>query len=74
MTEALLALMAPIYEEFKVSTEWQEIMAKAYPPVELPKPVKKVKNKGTRFPGAAKTELPIHSQTDSGSNGKSDGV
>ncbi|KAK4239946.1 tyrosine--tRNA ligase, cytoplasmic [Achaetomium macrosporum] len=45
----LNALLAPIQEAFKASKEWQEIAEKAYPPP--PKKEKKVKNKGTRYPG-----------------------
>lgn len=59
----LSALLAPIQEAFQASKEWQEIAEKAYPPP--PKKEKKVKNKGTRHPGAVKEaeakdkELPI---------------
>lgn len=41
--------MAPIAAGFEASKEWQEVTVKAYPPPE--KKVKKVKDKGTRFPG-----------------------
>ncbi|KAK4227659.1 hypothetical protein QBC38DRAFT_188685 [Podospora fimiseda] len=50
ITRDLSALLAPIQEAFKNSKEWQEIADKAYPPP--PKKEKKVKNKGTRYPGA----------------------
>ncbi|AEO64585.1 uncharacterized protein THITE_63335 [Thermothielavioides terrestris NRRL 8126] len=60
----LNALLAPIQEAFQANKEWQEIAEKAYPPP--PKKEKKVKNKGTRYPGASKEqadgadkELPI---------------
>jgi tyrosyl-tRNA synthetase len=59
----LNALLAPIQEAFKASKEWQEIADKAYPPP--PKKEKKVKNKGTRYPGnkeqgeSKDQELPI---------------
>jgi tyrosyl-tRNA synthetase len=55
--------LAPIQQEFQASKEWQEIAEKAYPPP--PKKEKKVKNKGTRYPGAQEKtaendkELPI---------------
>ncbi|KAL1840624.1 hypothetical protein VTJ49DRAFT_275 [Mycothermus thermophilus] len=52
ITRELNALLAPIQEAFQASKEWQEIADKAYPPP--PKKEKKVKNKGTRYPGAAK--------------------
>ncbi|EEA19658.1 Tyrosine--tRNA ligase cytoplasmic [Talaromyces marneffei ATCC 18224] len=54
--DALIRLMAPINKAYEASPEWQEINLKAYPPP--PKKEKKVKNKGTRYPGADKqTEL-----------------
>jgi tyrosyl-tRNA synthetase len=58
---ALNALIAPIQEKYQASKEWQEVALKAYPPVEKPKFVKKVKNRGTGYPGAARndTTLPI---------------
>ncbi|KAL2178306.1 uncharacterized protein P884DRAFT_329011 [Thermothelomyces heterothallicus CBS 202.75] len=64
----LNSLLAPIQEAFQASKEWQEIAEKAYPPP--PKKEKKVKNKGTRYPGAGKDqaqaeakekELPVRS-------------
>ncbi|KAL2149120.1 hypothetical protein VTH82DRAFT_8468 [Thermothelomyces myriococcoides] len=66
ITKDLNSLLAPIQEAFQASKEWQEIAEKAYPPP--PKKEKKVKNKGTRYPGAAKDqaeakekELPVRS-------------
>ncbi|RAO73087.1 uncharacterized protein BHQ10_009099 [Talaromyces amestolkiae] len=54
--EALIRLMEPINKAYEASPEWQEINLKAYPPP--PKKEKKVKNKGTRYPGAnEQTEL-----------------
>jgi tyrosyl-tRNA synthetase len=51
--------MAPIYEAYQASAEWQEITLKAYPPPVVQKKVKKVKDRGSRFPGTAKEqELP----------------
>ncbi|RLV85580.1 Tyrosine--tRNA ligase cytoplasmic [Meyerozyma sp. JA9] len=49
------ALLAPIRAEFDADPEFQEVEAKGYPkeqPKEVKK-VKKVKNKGTRYPGGA---------------------
>ncbi|KAK4099988.1 tyrosine tRNA ligase [Parathielavia hyrcaniae] len=64
ITRELNALLAPIQEAFQASKEWQEIADKAYPPPS--KKEKKVKNKGTRYPGGGKeqpetkeTELPV---------------
>ncbi|KAK4249764.1 hypothetical protein C7999DRAFT_12469 [Corynascus novoguineensis] len=66
VAKELNALLAPIQEAFQASKEWQDIAEKAYPPP--PKKEKKVKNKGTRYPGAAKDqtetkekELPVRS-------------
>ncbi|KAH7013368.1 tyrosyl-tRNA synthetase [Ilyonectria destructans] len=50
VAKALNELMAPIQEAYQASTEWQEITLKAYPPP--PKKEKKVKDRGSRFPGA----------------------
>ncbi|KAL8716007.1 MAG: hypothetical protein Q9220_000674 [cf. Caloplaca sp. 1 TL-2023] len=50
--KALIDLLRPIQEEYDRSPEWQEIANKAYPPPEVKKNEKKVKDRGTRFPGA----------------------
>ncbi|KAL8727768.1 MAG: hypothetical protein Q9166_005823 [cf. Caloplaca sp. 2 TL-2023] len=52
ITKALIGLLKPLQEEFQASPEWQEITNKAYPPPEAKKKEKKVKDRGTRFPGA----------------------
>ncbi|KAL4904822.1 hypothetical protein BDW74DRAFT_168031 [Aspergillus multicolor] len=52
VTAALTSLMAPIQEAYQASPEWQEITAQAYPPPVVEKKQKKVKDKGTRHPGA----------------------
>lgn len=49
----LLELLEPIQKEFKESKDWQDIEQKAYPSEQARKKEKKVKNLGTRFPGAA---------------------
>jgi len=54
VTKALNALLAPIQAAYQASKEWQEITLKAYPPPEAKKKVKKVKDKGSRYPGAGK--------------------
>jgi len=51
ITKALQDLLAPIQAAYQASPEWQEITLKAYPPEEKKKKEKKVKNKGTRYPG-----------------------
>lgn len=53
-TNALLELLKPIQEDYAQSKEWQDIATKAYPPPEVKKKEKKVKDRGTRFPGGAK--------------------
>ena len=67
VTEALLELLKPIQDEFRQSTEWQEIEKKAYPPPETKKKEKKVKDKGSRHPGAATAKV-----VDGEGNGKVD--
>ena len=52
MTSALLDLLGPIQKDFQSSSEWREIEHKAYPPPEIKKKEKKVKDRGSRFPGA----------------------
>ena len=54
---AINELLAPIQEEYQASSNWQEIEKKAYPPAEAPKKVKKVKDKGSKYPGAVPVEV-----------------
>lgn len=54
VSEALIELLKPIQDEFQGSEEWKNIETKAYPPPPAKKKEKKVKNLGTRFPGATK--------------------
>lgn len=57
MTEALIALLEPVQKAFKESSEWQEIAQKAYPPPpKEEKKKKEKKDKGSRYPGAAKQQ------------------
>ncbi|KAJ5650933.1 tyrosine tRNA ligase [Penicillium longicatenatum] len=58
----LISLMAPIQAAYEASAEWQEITLKAYPPPVVQKKVKKVKDKGTRFPGAPAQDQPKASE------------
>ena len=51
---ALNALLEPIQADFQGSPEFQEIEKKAYPPLETKKKEKKVKDKGSKYPGGAK--------------------
>ncbi|KAL2810990.1 tyrosine tRNA ligase [Aspergillus granulosus] len=53
---ALVNLMAPIQAAYQASPEWQEITEMAYPPPVVQKKVKKVKDKGSRYPGAGKEQ------------------
>ncbi|KAK7515940.1 tyrosyl-tRNA synthetase [Phyllosticta citriasiana] len=55
--DAINKLLGPIQATFNSSPDWQEVEKLAYPPPEPEKKKeKKVKNKGTRHPGAAKVE------------------
>lgn len=54
VAEALTRLMEPIHKGYTDSPEWQEITLKAYPPPVVVKKPKKVKDRGSRFPGAKK--------------------
>ena len=54
MAAGLITLLEPIQADFKTSKEWQEVETKAYPPPVVVKKEKKVKDKGSRHPGAAK--------------------
>ena len=64
VTKGLNDILEPIRQKFASDKEWQKCAEKAYPPPEVVKKVKKVKNKGTGHPGAAKkaeesAELPL---------------
>lgn len=50
--KALMDLLKPLQAEYEALVEWQEIANKAYPPPEVKKKEKKVKDRGTKFPGA----------------------
>ncbi|KAJ5784569.1 tyrosyl-tRNA synthetase [Penicillium pulvis] len=58
----LVSLMAPIQAAYEASPEWQEITLRAYPPPVVQKKVKKVKDKGSRFPGAPTQDQPKASE------------
>lgn len=45
--------MKSIQADYQSSPEWQEITTKAYPETVPVKKEKKVKDKGSRYPGAA---------------------
>jgi tyrosyl-tRNA synthetase len=49
VAKALIELMEPIQAAYQASSEWKEITLKAYPPVQ--KKEKKIKDKGSRYPG-----------------------
>ncbi|KAL9622431.1 MAG: hypothetical protein Q9160_003276 [Pyrenula sp. 1 TL-2023] len=52
VAKVLNDLLAPIQAKFQASPEWQEVALKAYPPEEKPKKEKKIKDRGTGFPGS----------------------
>lgn len=58
VADAINELLAPIREEYANNKEYQEANEKGYPVAvpEKTKKAKKPKNKGSRYPGAAKTE------------------
>lgn len=51
-----MELLAPVQAEFEASSEWQEIEKQAYPPPEVKKKEKKVKDKGSKHPGTKAVE------------------
>lgn len=53
VTTSLLELLEPIQKEFKQNKAWQDIEQKAYPSEQGKKKERRVRNLGTRFPGAA---------------------
>ncbi|KAG9566871.1 tyrosyl-tRNA synthetase, partial [Aureobasidium melanogenum] len=58
VTDALNKLLAPIQADFESNEEWQKVEKLAYPPPPAPeKKVKAKKDKGSRFPGAAKKDV-----------------
>lgn len=56
VSDAINALLAPVIAEYQANPEFQEIEKKAYAPVETVKKVKKVKNRGSRYPGPNSVE------------------
>ncbi|CAG8061571.1 unnamed protein product [Penicillium nalgiovense] len=56
VSAGMVDLMAPIQAAYAASAEWQEVTLKAYPPPVVHKKVKKVKDRGSRFPGAKQEE------------------
>ncbi|KAI4717330.1 tyrosyl-tRNA synthetase [Aureobasidium sp. EXF-10727] len=58
VTDALNKLLEPIQADFQSNEEWQKVEKLAYPPPPAPeKKVKVKKDKGSRFPGAAKKDV-----------------
>ncbi|KAG6002227.1 hypothetical protein E4U21_003318 [Claviceps maximensis] len=53
VAKGLNELLAPIQAAYQASKDWQQIALSAYPPP--PKKEKKVKDKGSRYPGGDKT-------------------
>lgn len=65
VTSALVALMAPIQQEFQASPEWQDIEKKAYPPPPTEQKKKKPpKDRGSRYPGAPAAKKTVEAQPD----------
>jgi tyrosyl-tRNA synthetase len=59
VAKALIELMAPIQAAYQGSKEWKGIALKAYPSVKKKKE-KKVKHKGSRYPGTKNEEASDH--------------
>lgn len=75
VTAALVDILAPIQAEFQSSPAWQEIEKKAYPPPPTEdKKKKKVKDKGTRHPGASKTAPAVEALPDGSVEGREEEV
>lgn len=70
VTNALLALMASIQDEFKSSPEWQEIEKKAYPPPPVKEKKKQPKDKGSKYPGAAAASKGVDAMPDGSVQGE----
>lgn len=66
-------MLAPIQADFEKSSEWQDLTLKAYPPVEVKKKDKKVKDKGSRHPGAAVTVAKVEPHNREGVQVRPDG-
>ncbi|CUM63000.1 uncharacterized protein PRCAT00000561001 [Priceomyces carsonii] len=58
ISDRIIELLAPIRKDFESNEEFQEAKAKGYPEVapKQEKKAKKVKNKGTMYPGASKQD------------------
>ncbi|KAG7192342.1 Tyrosine--tRNA ligase cytoplasmic [Scheffersomyces spartinae] len=52
-------LLAPIRADYELNKEFQEAAEKGYPVAQPKQKVKKVKNKGTRYPGGAAAATPV---------------
>ncbi|KAI9738840.1 MAG: hypothetical protein M1834_008347 [Cirrosporium novae-zelandiae] len=72
VTKALNVLLEPIRAEFESNSEWQQLEKEAYPTVDTQKKQKKVKNKGSRHPGAGKKneDAQVVAQPDGSLEGK----
>ena len=62
MAKGLNDLLAPIQAAYQNSSEWQEIALKAYPPPA--KKEKKVKDRGSKYPGQKEKEIAHHPKKD----------
>ncbi|KAJ9659031.1 Tyrosine--tRNA ligase cytoplasmic [Coniosporium apollinis] len=68
VTDALIVLLESVQKDFQASPEWQEVEKKAYPPAEPEKKKKQKKDKGSKYPGAAKQ---VEAQPDGSVEGES---
>ncbi|GME93035.1 hypothetical protein B5S28_g3809 [[Candida] boidinii] len=64
VADAINVLLAPIIEEFKANPEFQEAQEKGYPVVVEQKKTKKVKNRGSRYPGSSEAQAPAQTSAE----------
>lgn len=65
VTSEIIEMLAPIKAEFEANPAFKEAESKGYPPPEAKvKKEKKVKNKGSRYPGASKDETKVDEISD----------
>ncbi|KAG6027570.1 hypothetical protein E4U40_001462 [Claviceps sp. LM458 group G5] len=73
VAKGLNELLAPIQAAYQASQDWQQIALAAYPPP--PKKEKKVKDKGSRYPGGGESKAAAPAkEADAGVDGAAAGV
>lgn len=64
VADAINGLLAPIIEEYKSNKDFQDAETKGYPAPVVEKKVKKVKNRGTKYPGSKEEKPDAAPQTE----------